>query len=164
MPVPEDARVLQVPTDLRSEEEMDRILANDGEGGYKVKGLVGLRFSAPYLHMGAVAVGPDLTAAVGLPGTLLQGELPDPANSLLALIDRGLRERVVAANGADPMLSRFNALGLGHEQWVDRSAGFSAKEQRALIHYLLYLDQDEDPPEPTAGEFAHTDGAARAGF
>ena len=89
-------------------------------------------------------------------------ELPDPANSLLALIDRGLRERVVTANRADPMLSRFNALGMGHEQWVDRSAGFSAKEQRALIHYLLYLDQDEDPPKPTAAESAHADGAARS--
>jgi hypothetical protein len=160
VPVPEGARVLEVPTDLRTPEEQQRILAQDGEGGYKVKGLIGLRFTAPYLHMGGVAVGSDLERDLGIPGTLQQGILPDPANSLRALVDRSLRQRIIAANATDPMLSHFNVSGIGHAQWVDEPAGFSAEDQDALVHYLLYLDHDETPSEGPApvGQFQAESG------
>jgi len=70
--------------------------------------------------------------------------LPDPAESLRALIDRRLRERVVEANHADEDLRKANVEGVGHEYWVDGKAGFSPREQDALIHYLLTLhDADE---------------------
>ncbi len=150
VPIPEGAPVLEVPTDLRSEEESLRIRAQDGEGGYKVKGLIGLRFTAPYLHLGGVAVGPDRDRDLGMPGTLLRGIVPDPANSLMALLDRDLRAQVVAANRADPMLRRFNLSGIGHEFWVDEAAGFDTGAQQALIHYLLYLEGDSRPPEEDA--------------
>ena len=39
-------------------------------GGYKVKGLIGLYWSAPYLHDGGVAVGPNIKTQLGIPGTL----------------------------------------------------------------------------------------------
>jgi hypothetical protein len=100
------------------------------EGGFKVPGLVGLYWTAPYLHDGGVAVGTDLARAGG-------GVVADPRNSLLALIDRDLRTRVVAANHASPELTRMGVEGIGHEQWVDRAAGFDAADQRALVEYLL---------------------------
>jgi hypothetical protein len=160
VPVPAGARALEVPTDHRSAEEMRRILAHDGEGGYKVKGLIGLRFTAPYLHMGGVAVGPDPNVDLGMPGTLLRGVRPDPVNSLFAMIDRGLRARVIHANRSDEMMALFNVRGEGHAFWADGQAGFSPLEQRALVHYLMYLDADENPPAAPASQVAGADGVA----
>lgn len=74
---------------------------------------------------------------VSLAGTLAQNILPDPFNSLQAVVDRNLRARVVAAHTASQELRRMNVQGIGHEYWVDAQAGFSADQQRALIYYLL---------------------------
>jgi hypothetical protein len=72
-------------------------------GGYKVQSLVGLYWSAPYLHDGGVAVGPDTTRDLGVGNTLVKNIAPDPANSLRAMIDRDLRGRVVEANESNPI-------------------------------------------------------------
>ncbi|WP_051340441.1 hypothetical protein [Azospirillum halopraeferens] len=122
----------------------------DTEGGYKVKGLVGLAWSAPYLHEGGVAVGPDPERHLGLPGTLLAGVPVHPGNSLRALVDRSLRARVVAANRAEPSLAAVSTQGAGHGHWVDEEAGFSLAQQDALIAYLLSLTR----PDETEGEDA----------
>jgi hypothetical protein len=110
-----------------------------GEGGYKVKGLLGLYWSAPYLHDSSIAVGKDPETELGLPGTLLQGIRPDPVNSLRALIDRSLRGRLIDLYEGDPDLKAVKVTGTGHEYWVDEEGGFSAGEQEALILYLLTL-------------------------
>jgi hypothetical protein len=101
-----------------------------------VLGLVGLRWNAPYLHDGGVAVGPDRSQA-GLPATTLRGVPPDPSNSLRALLDRRLRAAAVAANRADEGLRSVRVEGVRHEYWADREAGFSEEEQADLVRYLL---------------------------
>ncbi len=108
-------------------------------GGYKVLALLGLRWSAPYLHDGGIAMGSDVNTDCGVPGTLGRGVMPDPANSLRALVDRDLRARVLAANAGDPNLRRLHVSGAGHEFWVDAAAGYSSEEQAALVAYLLDL-------------------------
>jgi hypothetical protein len=101
------------------------------EGGFKVPGLAGLFWSAPYLHDGGVAVGRDLSQlGVG-------ASSPDPRNSLRALVDRTLRGEVVAANHGRPALVRMGVEGIGHEFWVDGAAGFAPGDQDALLDYLL---------------------------
>lgn len=130
--------------------------AQDGKGGgYKVKGLIGLAWTAPYLHDGGVAVGHDAERQLGVPGTLLAGVPPDPANSLRALFDRHLRDRVQAANAADPRTASVHATGAGHAVWVDAEAGFTRADQDALVAYLLSLTRPvpEGPvAETTLGE------------
>ncbi|MFZ5823711.1 MAG: electron transport protein [Bacillota bacterium] len=103
------------------------------EGGYKVPGLAGLAWTAPYLHDGGVAVGPPPERRVGVASVAR----PDPAESLRALLDRELRARVVAANRASPDLRAAHVDGGGHSFWVDAPAGFSQAEQDALIAFLL---------------------------
>jgi hypothetical protein len=152
VPVPPDTPEIDVPyAHLTTDEAIARALGHDGEGGYKVKGLIGLYWHAPYLHMGDIAVGPDAETDLGMPGTLLSGTLPDPANSLRALIDRNLRARVVEANRSAPTWD-LGVQGLGHEFWVDERAGFTAEDQEALVHYLLLLGHHEEarPPGPVA--------------
>ncbi|GIP34722.1 hypothetical protein J2TS4_39320 [Paenibacillus sp. J2TS4] len=139
VPVPRDAKVLEVPTGHLDPEQMKLAFAwGDSPGGYKVKGLIGLRWTAPYLHDGGVAVGPDLTQ-VGIPGTFLQGVEPDPANSLRALIDKDLRQQVIVANEQSQALKEVHVAGIGHEHWVDSTTGFTKEQQDALIQYLLSL-------------------------
>lgn len=140
VPVPPDARVLEVPTDHLDPEQVRLAWAHGGSpGGYKVPGLLSVGWHAPYLHDGGVAVGPDPERNLGMAGTLLQGIPVDPANSLRALADRDLRRRVVAANDASAVLRAVRIRGIGHEFWVDSAAGFTAEEQDALIEYLLSL-------------------------
>lgn len=110
-------------------------------GGYKTKGLIGLAWSPPYLHDGGVAVGPDASRQLGLAGTVLAGVPPDAANSLRALLDRDLRELVIAANRAAGLEQTVHSSGIGHAIWVDAAAGFTPSEQDALIRYLLSLDR-----------------------
>lgn len=113
---------------------------------------------------GALDVQPDGSftvvdeEALGLPGTLLQGRLADPAGSLRALVDRKLREQVVAANKKAPELARAQAEGTGHPYWVDAGAGFTPHEQRVLVAFLLSLTR---PEPPAAAE--RIPGAAQAG-
>lgn len=148
VPLPDDPQVLEVPVTAPQE---DILLAHaadpQGRGGYKVKGLLGLYWSPPYLHDGSIAVGPDPERELGLPGTLLRGVRPDPANSLRALVDRSLRQRIVQVYERDRGLREMKVTGRGHEFWVDEEAGFSRQEQEALILYLLTL-----PPPGDAGE------------
>lgn len=66
---------------------------------------VGLYWSASYLHDGGVAAGKNLDSELGIPGTVEKNVMPDSANSLKALLDRDLRERVVHANEASADLS-----------------------------------------------------------
>jgi hypothetical protein len=151
VPLPPDPKVLAVPTEDVDPEQI-RLSYGYGEsgGGYKVPSLIGLFWTAPYLHDGSVAVGTDLEKHVGLPGTLLQGILPDPINSLKAIVDRDLRARVIAANHRVTDLQDVHVQGLGHEHWVDEAHGFTRDDQNALVHYLLTVPGD--PSEVAAVE------------
>ena len=141
VPLPRNPQPLPVPTGNLDPQQIDLAWAhNRSGGGYKVPALVGLYWSAPYLHDGGVAVGKDVNTQLGLPGTVEQNILPDPANSLRALVDRDLRSRAVSANEASAALRRMNVQGVGHEYWADRHSGFSDQEQEALILYLLTFE------------------------
>lgn len=111
--------------------------AGDSAGGYKVPSLVAAYWTARYLHDGGVAVGADAKAE-GVPVTLLRFVPVDPHNSMMALIDRQVRERVVAANRANPRLAAMHVTGEGHPFWVDGAAGYSADDQEALVDYLFW--------------------------
>ena len=139
VPVPPGARVLTVPTAPLDPQQFQLSWAHgDSPGGYKVPSFIGLYWTAPYLHDGGVAVGLDLERHVGLPGTLLQGIPVDPVNSLRALIDGALRQRVIAANQTSSDLRAVHVQGIGHAFWVDPSTGFTPAEQEALLQYLLF--------------------------
>lgn len=99
--------------------------------------LVGLYWSAPYLHDGGVAVGKSTASELGLPETVERNIMPDPANNLRALLDRDLRAQVVHANQSSLVLQRMNVEGIDHSYWVDRRSGFTEEEQHALVFYLL---------------------------
>jgi hypothetical protein len=140
VPVPNDAEVLRVPVGHLDTGQIKLAYAHgDSPGGYKVKGLVGLYWTAPYLHDGGVAVGPDAAKDLGMAGTLMKGVQPDPENSLRALIDKKLRQKVIEANKANEDLRKVHVTGTGHQFWVDSSTGFSKEEQDAIIQYLLSI-------------------------
>jgi hypothetical protein len=131
-------KTLAVPISDFHQTQVDLAWAHHGSGGgYKVPSLVGLYWTAPYLHDGGVAVGKDENANLGVAGTVGMNQMPDPFNSLKALIDRNLRARVVAANESSPELHRMNVQGVGHNYWVDPESGFTGEQQRALIQFLL---------------------------
>jgi hypothetical protein len=144
VPLPAHPQLLSVPTGNLNPSQIDLAWAHHGSGGgYKVPSLVGLYWSAPYLHDGGIAVGKNLESDLGLPGTVEKNLMPDSANSLKALLDRDLRARVVRANEASAELRRMDVQGVGHNYWVDSQSGFSNEEQQALILYLLSYS-----PEP----------------
>ena len=139
-PIPKDATILRVPTEHLEEGQLDlAYVLNGTKGGYKVKGLLGLAVSAPYLHDGGVAVGENEEIDIGIPGTLMKGKIPDAYNSLKALVDKDLREKVVEANRQVQDLQDVHVDGSGHPYWVDTSAGFTLDQQQALIEYLLSI-------------------------
>src|SRR5690606_1393341 len=70
-PAPPDAPAGPVPIAEAAERTAMLGFAADGRGGYKVKGLIGLAWRAPYLHAGGVAVGSDAESQLGLPGTTM---------------------------------------------------------------------------------------------
>ncbi|MEX2574601.1 MAG: hypothetical protein WD317_09900 [Balneolaceae bacterium] len=145
IPVPAGTGRIDIPMDRIDMEQIHLAWAIGGtDGGYKVKGLLGLYWTAPYLHDGGVAVGQDPETQLGLPGTLFSGRPADPFNSLTALVDRNMREEVLEANYEMPGLQQVNIHGTGHEFWVDEENGFSAAEQENLILYLLHLEWDEE--------------------
>ncbi len=117
------------------------------EGGCKVPNLVGLAWTAPYLHDSGVAVGPDAGAQLGVPGTLDRGIALDPANSLRTLVDRDLRAKVVAANAASDTARTARVTGKGDAFWADAGSGISREEQTALIAHLLSVDRLTEPAE-----------------
>jgi cytochrome c5 len=150
VPIPANAKVLNVPTEGISRQPNllpDGLLPN---GGYKTPSLLGLYLTAPYLHEGGVAVRKGALAVredgsyqvsdvsgLGLSETLSRGILPDAASSLRALIDRDLRQKVVATNQANPALKVSNLDGTGHEFYID-----GAKQQADLVNFLLALDDN----------------------
>lgn len=139
VPVPKNAEVLKVPTEQLDKQQIRLAFAHgDSKGGYKVPSLIGLSWSAPYLHDGGVAVGPN--GELGLTGTLRKGIVPDARNSLRALIDRTVRKQVIRANASDRQLRAVHVSGDGHRYWIDPQAGFTKEEQEAVIDYLLSLD------------------------
>ncbi|WP_394356208.1 electron transport protein [Bacillus changyiensis] len=148
VPIPKDAKVLNVPTNHLNQEQIKLAWAKNGSpGGYKVPSLIGLYWSAPYLHDGGVAVGSSLKE-IGIPGTLSKGKLADPYHSLLAMIDRDLRQQVINSNSASPDLKTVRVTGKGHEFWVDAKNGFSKKEQQALLEYLLSVEMPKNKASP----------------
>ncbi|MEE7477976.1 cytochrome C oxidase Cbb3 [Methylobacterium hispanicum] len=149
-PLQADPKIVPIPLDGDALRQVQLGWAHAGtEGGYKVPNLVGLTWSAPYLHDSGVAVGPDPAGQLGVPGTLARGLAPDPRNSLRALVDRDLRGRVVAANRASVTARTARVTGEGHAYWVDAAAGYSLSDQEALLGYLLSIDSlTEDVPVP----------------
>ncbi|KQT82018.1 cytochrome C oxidase Cbb3 [Methylobacterium sp. Leaf465] len=149
-PLPADPRIVPIPLEGEALKQVRLGWAHAGtEGGYKVPNLVGLAWSAPYLHDGGVAVGTDPAGQLGVPGTLESGLAPDPRNSLRALVDRDLRGRVVAANRASATARTARVTGEGHPYWVDAAAGFGPADQEALLGYLLSIDAlTQDVPVP----------------
>ncbi len=156
VPLPPDAPVLNVPTDI-TPQEVQRLAYGLGNsaGGYKVPSLIGLYLTAPYLHDGGVAAGPaalkqglqgsfDIANPnqLGMAGTLIQHIQPDPDASLRVLVDRTLRDRAIAANRGNPDLQQANVDGSGHNYWVDAQAGFTPQDQTDLVQFLLSLDDD----------------------
>ncbi|MCM3667948.1 electron transport protein [Mesobacillus maritimus] len=145
VPLPKNPRILKVPIKNLDPEQIKLAYAHgDSLGGYKVPSIIGLYWTAPYLHDGGVAVGSDLETELGVPGTLANNKLPDPANSLRALVDKTLRAKVIEANQQDTGLKQVHITGEGHEFWVDESTGFTKEEQDQLIQYLLSLSTIED--------------------
>jgi hypothetical protein len=140
IPIPPGTPPLAVPTAHLDPQQLQLAFAYGGTpGGYKVPSLVGVYWSAPYLHDSGVAVGPNAQTHLGLPGTLYRNILPDPVNSLRALIDRALRQRVLDANAAMPSLQAMHVQGNGHAFWVDEESGFTPADQDALIQYVFAL-------------------------
>jgi hypothetical protein len=149
-PLPESPKIVPIPLDGDALKQVQLGWAHAGtKGGYKVPNLVGLAWTAPYLHDSGVSVGPDATRQLGVPGTVDAGVKPDPANSLRALVDRDLRAKVVAANAGSEKTRTARVTGEGHAIWADRAAGFSDEEQTALVAYLLSVDRlTEDVATP----------------
>ncbi|OJF17332.1 MAG: electron transport protein [Bacillaceae bacterium G1] len=144
VPLPKNVPIVRVPTGHLDPEQLKLAFAHgDSDGGYKVKGLIGLYWTAPYLHDGGVAVGPNPEKDLGVPGTLQRGVEPDPFHSLRALVDRRLRQKVIAANRASKDLQAMHVAGIGHEFWVDEAAGFTKEDQENLIHFLLNLQYQD---------------------
>lgn len=144
-PEPPNAFIVDVP--VADEGQLKLAWGHNGTGGgYKVASLVGLAWSAPYLHDGGVAVGPDPERRAGTGATLAAGIEPDPANSLRALLDRSWRERVVLANRDDPAARLAHVTGEGHAFWVDPGTGFDAADRDALVAYLLSIDRPQPLP------------------
>ena len=150
VPLPARPRALRVPTAHLDKGQVT--LAHgwgDSPGGYKVPSLVGLSYNAPYFHDGGVAVGADDARQAGVPVTSLAFVPPDPFNSLRAVVDRGLRQRVVEANRAHPRTRAMNVEGIGHAYWVDAEAGFTPDDQKALVLYLLTYRPPANSPFPS---------------
>jgi len=140
VPLPAHPKTTPLVSDVIDPEQVKLAYAHAGsQGGYKVMGLRGLAWSAPYLHDGGVVLGPDPSRDVGIPGTWGKRVAPDAGNSLRALVDRELRARVIDANHASRDTTRMNVEGIGHALWVDRTAGYKPEEQSALVGYLLSL-------------------------
>lgn len=143
VPIPKNPKVEKVPTDHLDPEQIKLAFAHgDSPGGYKVPSLIGLYWTAPYLHDGGVAVGTN--QQFGLTETVLKGIIPDPKNSLQALIDKGMREKVIQANASSKQLQNVHVSGKGHEFWIDSTTGFSKEDQEAVIDYLLSLSAAEE--------------------
>lgn len=157
VPLPSNPPTLPVPTDITPQKAQQLAFAiGNPAGGYKVPSLIGLAVTAPYLHDGGVAAGPEAIqpgkkhyeisdrTQLGIIGTLVRHIQPDPSASLRVLLDRRLREATVAANRENFNLQQSNIDGSGHRYWVDTRAGFTLQDQNDLIGFLLSLDDDPE--------------------
>ncbi|MHC2108729.1 cytochrome C oxidase Cbb3 [Methylobacterium sp.] len=145
-PLPADPVIVPVPLAGDKLAQVQLAWGQGGtEGGYKVPNLVGLAWTAPYLHDSGIAVGPDPATQLGVPGTVYRGIAPDPSNSLRALIDRDLRAQVIAANKSSDTARIARVTGEGHAYWADVGSGVSRQEQDTLIAYLLSIDTLTEP-------------------
>ncbi|WP_456277254.1 electron transport protein [Bacillus sp. AK128] len=138
VPLPENPKVLKVPTEHLDPEQVKLAFGHDNSpGGYKVPSLIGLYWTVPYLHDGGVAVGQN--GELGMTNTIIKGVNPDPKNSLLAMVDRDLRQKVIEANQSSERLRDVRVTGEGHSFWIDEQSGYSKEEQEAVVGYLLSL-------------------------
>jgi len=145
-PLPADPVIVPVPLAGDTLAQVQLAWGQGGtEGGYKVPNLVGLAWTAPYLHDSGIAVGSDPETQLGVPGTVYRGIAPDPANSLRGLIDRDLRAKVIAANKSSDTARIARVTGEGHGYWADAGTGVSRQDQDALIAYLLSIDTLTEP-------------------
>lgn len=124
VPLPDDATVIGITLTESERRQIALSWAQGGApGGYKVKGLVGLAWTAPFLHDGGAATLDDL-------------------------LDRDLRRRAVAAHQASATARASHITGFGHTFFVDAAAGFSPEDRPALIAYLLSLTRLSEEPAP----------------
>lgn len=138
VPLPDNPKINVIKTTPEQEQLLQLAWGfTNTQGAYKTISLYNLARSAPYLHDGGVAVGPN--GEVGVTETILQGKLADPYQSLKAMVDSKLREVVIQSNKRNKSLHTANVTGKGHSFWVDQTTGFTESEQDALIHYLLTL-------------------------
>ncbi|WP_134701735.1 electron transport protein [Ammoniphilus sp. YIM 78166] len=147
-PVPVPPNVKPVPLRVTDDQRNQLMLAwghSPTKGGYKVPSLLGLYWSAPYLHDGGVAVGRDLEKQIGVSETVQKGIEPNPFNSLRAMVDRRLRERVVEANRKAKDITP-HVTGEGHAYWVDEESGFTKEEQETMIYYLFSIQDPGEKP------------------
>ncbi|MDZ5470482.1 electron transport protein [Bacillus sp. 31A1R] len=136
VPLPENPKIEQIKLTDKEREQLNIAWAmGESNGGYKTISLFNLYWSAPYLHDGGVAVGPNME--LGLTNTLMKGKKADPYNSLKAMLDSKLRRKVIDSNSKSSKLRTAHITGEGHTFWVDESTGFTKEQQDALIHYLL---------------------------
>jgi hypothetical protein len=156
VPLPPDPNMLRIPP--ASGESSNLILPvglDTDAGGYKVIGLLGTYFKAPYLHDASVAVGAGAlrihddgsyevvdAGKIGVAGTSLKQGPVNAAFSLRAMVDRDLRAMLIANNRRSAALARAAVDGAGHEFYVDPAAGFTYQQQSDLIDFLLTLDDD----------------------
>ena len=144
VPLPRNPIIKDLTLSAEQEKQLKRSWGHNGsEGAYKVPSLLGLYWSAPYLHDGGVAVGQKLNEEIGITATLYNGKKADPKNSLLALIDSELRQKVIQENAKNQKLKTAHVSGEGHEYWVDHTTGFTKEEQKALIMYLLTVTEED---------------------
>lgn len=142
VPLPKNPETVEIKLTSAQKKMLEMGWAHgNSKGGYKVPSLYGLNQSAPYLHDGGVAVGSR--KELGIANTLNKGIKADPFNSLQALIDSGLRGRVVEANLSAPAVKSAHVSGQGHEYWVDESTGFTKDQQKELIYYLLRVSDQK---------------------
>ncbi|MCM3440599.1 electron transport protein [Metabacillus halosaccharovorans] len=145
VPLPDKPIIKELTLTAEQEKQLKRSWGHTGsDGAYKVPSLVGLYWSAPYLHDGGVAVGQNLNEEIGVNETLYKGKKAVPINSLLALIDSELRQKVVKENVKNQKIKTAHVSGEGHEFWVDHTTGFTKEEQQALIMYLLTVTDQND--------------------
>jgi len=136
VPLPDHPKTEPIKLTKEEREQLNIAWAmGNSNGGYKTISLYNLFWSAPYLHDGGVAVGPNME--MGVSNTLMKGKKADPYNSLKALLDPKLRGKVIESNAQSSKLRTAHITGEGHTFWVDESTGFTKEQQDALIHYLL---------------------------
>jgi hypothetical protein len=156
VPLPPNPNLIDIPPDPRASSNLLLPPGLDNpDGGYKVTGLLGTYFKAPYLHDGSVAATEEAIrvstdgsyvvadrSGIGIPGTTKAGKMIHAGNSLRVLLDGDLRRILLENNASDPTLVANGIEGAGHEFFVDSANGFSFQQQMDLMAFLLALDDN----------------------